>query len=191
MNFETKEIILKNGKMCQLTDLKQEYFEQLVKNYYSFFDEVDEDPDKLGTEVGILMIYHKNSYEEEKKWFYDKLLDIESDRERVRVAIVDGKPVGVVNIIKNKHIALNHIGEMGLSIIKEYRSLGIGRALMEDILRISAGWVKIACLEVFSENTKAYDLYKKLGFIEYGRLPDAIEMRGRSFENVEMYKKLV
>ena len=191
MNFGTKEVTLKDGRICQITDLKQEYFEQMVKNYYDLFDEVENDPSKLGSEVGVLITYYKRSYEEEKKWFSEKLLAIESDHERVRVAVVDGKPVGNVNMNKNKNVARNQIGEIGISVIKEYRNLGIGRALMEDIIRVSAGWVKLACLEVLSENVKAYNLYKKLGFVEYGRLPDGIELRGKSFESIYMYKKLV
>lgn len=191
MNFGTKEVTLKDGRICQITDLKQEYFEQMVKNYYDLFDEVENDPSKLGSEVGVLITYYKRSYEEEKKWFSEKLLAIESDHERVRVAVVDGKPVGNVNIDKSKNVARDQIGEIGISVIKEYRNLGIGRALMEDIIRVSAGWVKLACLEVLSENVKAYNLYKKLGFVEYGRLPDGIELRGKSFESIYMYKKLV
>lgn len=191
MNFGTKEIILKNGKPCQITDLKPEYFEQYVKNYYSFFDEVDKDPNKLGTEVGILITYYKPSYEEEKKWFAKKLIDIENDSTRIRIAIVDGKPVGMVEIKKYKNLYYSHIGDIGISIIKEYRNLGVGKALMEDILRISTGWVKIACLNPIAENIRAYNLYKKLGFIEYGRLPDGIELRGKSFEDIFMYKKLI
>ena len=189
MYFEPTSFKLKDGKEAEITDIKPEYREDMINNYFSYFDEVEKGESAYGSDIGILLSYTKESYEDEVEWFNKKLKKVESDEQIARVAIVDGHPVGLIDIRKGG-LGRKHIGELGIAIRKDYRGLGVGKALMEDALRLAKGWGKIATLALFEGNKSAYTLYKKLGFEEYGRLEDAMELRNKSLTEILMFKKL-
>ena len=50
--------------------------------------------------------------------------------------------------------------------------------------------LRIIDLEVFGKNIIGKNLYKKLGFIEYGRLPNALKRKGEYDDAILMYKKV-
>lgn len=50
--------------------------------------------------------------------------------------------------------------------------------------------LKIITLEVFANNPIAIPLYKKLGFQEYGSLPNGLKRQGEFSDSVLMYKKV-
>ena len=49
--------------------------------------------------------------------------------------------------------------------------------------------VKVLCLEVYSVSP-AVELYRRLGYAEYGRLPGGIRYRGGYVDAVSMYKRI-
>ncbi len=189
MYYEPIQVKLKNDVDAEITDIKPEYQNDMISNYFTVFDEIERGKSKYGSDVGILLSYTKESYEEEVAWFNKKLQKIENDEQIARVAVVAGHPVGLVDIRKGG-LGRRHMGEIGIFIRKDYRGMGVGKALMEDVLKLAKGWVKIAVLSVFEENKAAYNLYKKLGFEEYGRLEDAIELRNKKITEIWMYKRL-
>lgn len=70
---------------------------------------------------------------------------------------------------KHRHTAL-----LGISVRSTHRAHGVGEALM----RAAIDWaerdptLELMTLEVYAANTAGLNLYRKLGFTEYGRLPD-------------------
>ena len=88
-------------------------------------------------------------------------------------AFVDGKLVGSAgnSLIRNCDKMWNRV-EFGISILKGYWGLGIGDALTKSCIECAknAGFLQLE-LEVVSENENAIRLYKKHGFVEYGRNP--------------------
>lgn len=50
--------------------------------------------------------------------------------------------------------------------------------------------LKIITLEVFSLNILAQNLYKKFGFMEYGRLSGGIKYKNKFVDDILMYKKI-
>ena len=56
--------------------------------------------------------------------------------------------------------------------IKEYWGLGIGKAMMKACVQCAqnAGYQQLE-LEVVAENQRAENMYKSIGFVEYGRNP--------------------
>jgi len=50
--------------------------------------------------------------------------------------------------------------------------------------------LKVITLECFTTNTIAISLYQKLGFKEYGRLPQGLKRRGKFVDETLMYKKI-
>ena len=118
-------------------------------------------------------------------------------------AIKNKKAVHLLVFINNKLVAKSdinkmdktekHIGKLGISVKKDFRGEGLGKILIELILKEAKEkipGIKIVTLEVFSTNDIARNLYKKYGFIEYGMLPNGIS-RGEKFEDtVLMYKNI-
>ena len=101
------------------------------------------------------------------------------------------------SIIGNCHIDIDvgketrglHVGKLGLSIHKDYREEGIGSALFEQTKKEIAFMlpsVKMLMLEVFESNSIAQNLYRKLGFVETGRIPEGILYKGEYMDEIIM-----
>lgn len=86
-----------------------------------------------------------------------------------------------------------HVGIFGISVIKDFRGKGLGKLLMELILKEAKKEIpeiKIVTLGVYSTNDIARSLYEKLGFIEYGMLPNGITRDGKFEDTILMYKNI-
>lgn len=96
-----------------------------------------------------------------------------SDNEVELVAVVDGKIVGSAGVaaVGSRRKVL-HRARFGISILKEYWGMGIGRMLMESCIDCArrAGYTQLE-LEVVADNQRAVSLYRRAGFVEYGRNP--------------------
>lgn len=95
----------------------------------------------------------------------------DSENEIEILAEVDGKIVGTAGIEqRSPKVKLRHRSDFGISIDKEYWGLGIGRALTDACIECArkAGYEQIE-LEVVADNDRAVKLYKKVGFVEFGR----------------------
>ena len=110
----------------------------------------------------------------------------ESENELELLAIVDGQVVGTAGIdaVGTKY-KVAHRAEFGISVLKEYWGLGIGRALMEACIRCArdAGFVQLE-LSVVADNARAAAMYQRAGFAEYGRNPKGFRSRTAGFQEV-------
>jgi ribosomal protein S18 acetylase RimI-like enzyme len=155
--------------------------EAVVSNYYSYFDELAENP-----WLGILVSGDKPSLSDEAKWFADLYASILDGDCVAFVAVVDGSVVGLCEVRRRGRKAeLSHIGVLGISVRKGYRRMGIGEALIRRTLEERKAKFEVVTLEVFSNNTAAKRLYEKVGFKLYGRLPKAIK-RGDEYVDGEL-----
>ena len=102
------------------------------------------------------------------------------------IAFIDGKIAGMAGIgaVGTKH-KVKHRAEFGISILKEYWGLGLGRALTEACIQCArdAGYVQME-LNVVSENKRAISLYQNLGFAEFGRNPKGFLSRTSGFQEL-------
>ena len=71
-----------------------------------------------------------------------------------------------------------HRADFGISVLAAYWGLGIGSALTAACLDCArkAGYLQVE-LEAVSENESALNLYRKFGFVEYGRNPKGFRTR--------------
>ena len=96
-----------------------------------------------------------------------------SDNEVELVAIIGGQIVGSagVSAVRSRR-KVAHRARFGISILKEYWGMGIGRVLMEASIDCArqAGYTQLE-LEVVADNERAVSLYRRAGFEEYGRNP--------------------
>lgn len=78
------------------------------------------------------------------------------------IAFVNGKVAGTAGIEAiGAHYKVAHRAEFGISILKEYWGLGIGRALMEACIQCArtAGYAQLE-LDVVAENARAISMYQ-------------------------------
>ena len=98
--------------------------------------------------------------------------------------------VGSVSASSRERIA--HLGELAVSVSKKHWRLGIGEALMKEMIAFArqTGQPKTLYLGVRDGNDGAIALYHKLGFVEYGRFPGFFHINGQFEDELLMYKEL-
>ena len=137
-------------------------------------------------ETDYLLSYpEENSFdpEQEAHFLEEKT---KSPNEIEIIAFIDGKIAGMAGIgaVGTKY-KVKHRAEFGISILKEYWGLGLGRALTEACIQCArdAGYVQME-LNVVSENKRAISLYQNLGFAEFGRNPKGFLSRTSGFQEL-------
>lgn len=95
------------------------------------------------------------------------------------VAEVDGKVVGTVTLQRNPHRLRGHRAEVvSLVVHRPYEGQGIARRLMEECERYARSQ-DIQILELTCRGGEpAEQVYRRLGFHEFGRLPRAYRTMG-------------
>ena len=130
--------------------------------------------------------------EQEQDFLKEMLTAIENKKAVMLLAFSGETLIGISDISRRSGIH-SHIGSFGISIAKDFRGQGIGKLLMQKILAEAIATIpglSIIKLAVFSNNPVGINLYKKLGFIEYGRLPKGIQHRGEFVDDIFMYKPI-
>ena len=179
MKFEEK-IILKNGKEALLRngDAKD------AAAVYDVFVLTHAQTDYL------LSYPDENTFdtEQEAAFLAEKT---KSPNEIEIIAIVDGNIAGTAGIeaVGSKY-KVKHRAEFGISILKEYWGLGLGKALTNACIRCakSAGYEQLE-LNAVAENERAVSLYRSLGFEKFGRNPKGFKSRTSGFQEV-IYMRL-
>lgn len=135
--------------------------------------------------------------EEAKKW-----QTIEKEQEHLQKYYQDDNKLLLVTEIGGKIISMSdvecgprkrnqHIGQVGISILEDYRNIGLGTAVMQAMIDWAAahpGIEKLA-LGVWAANHPAIRLYDKMGFIEEGRKVREVKYADGSYDDcVLMYR---
>ncbi|MCP0913708.1 GNAT family N-acetyltransferase [Legionella sp. 27cVA30] len=91
------------------------------------------------------------------------------------LGVIAGEIVGVLTIIRGSKPRLQRIGELGVTVLKKYWRLGIGKLLVHEGLKfaLEKGIVKIN-LSVNINNVAAILLYLSLGFEIEGKIKKAV-----------------
>lgn len=177
-----KRVILKNGVEAELRSAAVSDAEAVLDNFNQAHAETD-----------FLL-----SYPGEKTFTVaeeaDFLREKEESPDEVEIAaFIDGRIAGTAGINSVGHREkIQHRAEVGISILQEFWGLGIGRALMEACIECAenAGYSQLE-LSVVADNQRAYALYEKLGFCEFGRNPRGFRSRtGEYQELVDMRLEL-
>lgn len=175
-----KVVKLKNGRECQLRSGTESDGEAVLDNFILTHEETD-----------YLLTYpDENSLDvmDERRYLKEKL---ESEREIEIIAVVGNEVAGTAGIEAiGKTYKVRHRADFGISIAKKFWGLGIGEALAKACIECAkaAGYVQLE-LNVVADNEKAMSLYKKLGFVEYGRNPKGFNSRTEGFQEI-VYMRL-
>lgn len=168
-------ITLKNGMECCLRNGTECDAQAVLDNFNLTHEETD-----------YLLTYPDETHFDliqESQFLKEKR---ESENEIEIVAVVDNIVVGTAGIeaIGEKY-KIRHRAEFGISIAKEFWGLGIGRALTKACIECArtAGYIQLE-LNVVADNASAISMYKKIGFVEYGRNPKGFLSRVTGFQEV-------
>lgn len=169
------EITIKNGQKCIIRNGTFEDGPEVSTFFTTTHGETD-----------YLLSYPEESTRDDEKQSNYLKETTESDREIELLAIVDGKVVGMAgfNAIGSKY-KVRHRAEFGITVSKNYWGQGIGKAIMNACIKCAkeAGYIQLE-LDVVADNTRAIELYKKLGFIEFGRNPKGFQSKYSGFQEL-------
>lgn len=102
-----------------------------------------------------------------------------SDENFVLGAFVNDRLIGIVGFFRSPEEKTRHKGRIwGVYVKSEHRGKGFGRALMEELLRLTRlqPGLEQVTLAVGNGQAAARKLYLELGFQVYGREPQAIKV---------------
>lgn len=126
-----------------------------------------------------------------------KQMNIKMDKviknEAVMLLVLFGNKIIGIGDITMQERTSSHVGVFGLTIAKNFRNEGIGRLLMELVLKEAIKNIKqlrIVTLGIFEGNSIAREMYKKFGFIVSGRMPEGIKYKNKFIDHIFMYKKI-
>lgn len=179
MNYN-RTIILSNGVECCLRNGTERDGQAVYENFNLTHGQTDY----------LLSYPEENSFDAARQSQVLKEKS-ESENEIELVAVVDNAVVGTAGIEAiGKKYKVRHRAEFSISVAKEFWGLGIGHALMTACIECarSAGYIQLE-LNVVAENIRALSMYKKAGFVEYGRNPKGFCSRTAGFQEV-IYMRL-
>jgi len=108
-------------------------------------------------------------------------------------AFEDARLVGMVGFYRENALKLRHKGYIvSMYVLPEYRSRGIARALLIEAIDRAKRLpdLKQISLGVVVTQATAKRLYESLGFVTYGREPDAVKIGEQYFAEEFMLLKL-
>lgn len=174
MTFE-KTVSLKDGRSCLLRNGTAADGQAVLEVFNRTHEETDY----------LLTYSDENSFTVSQEGdFLQKQTDSANAIEII--AVVDGVVAGTAGIdalgMRDK---IKHRAVFGIAIAKAFWGLGIGKYLMEACMECArkAGYIQLE-LEVVAENERAVEMYKKAGFIEYGRNPKAFRLRTGEYQEL-------
>jgi L-amino acid N-acyltransferase YncA len=136
--------------------------------------------------------------EEDRAFLKEDLLDreevetwldgIDSGRETVIVAVVDGRIVGTAVLKRQRHGWARHVGEVRIVAEPAFRRRGLGQVLAETIFDLAQkGGLEKIMAEMVSDGLGPIRVFKRLGFRTEAVLNDQVEDRhGRKHDLLVM-----
>lgn len=166
---------------------------KLLPNDLKRVKEFQKNINSLIKEEAMLLLKNPKSIKEEQEFLKDTLKKIKNKKVICVVAECNDKIIGLsdMEILKERS---DHMANFGISIINGFRGMGLGKAMMEEIIRLAGTDLKpkpkIIKLTVFETNLPAIKLYKKMGFKKVARIPDELQYRGKLVTHLVMLKYL-
>ncbi len=177
--IESEKHKLRNGKILTLRKHKMSDLKDFIKLINGL---VDED--------AMILMNKKITEAEEIKWLRNKIKFNNNGTEVSFVGEIDGHVIGAVDMSIGK-LRRSHVGQIGISIANGYRDLGIGRIMLECIIKhAKQKQLKLLTLDVFSNNKRALHLYKSIGLKIAGEIPGALKYKKRYENEIIMFMNI-
>jgi len=140
----------------------------------------------------ILFQGEQNTLKQEKTYLRSLLKKIKEQKAIYLLVFHDDMVIGGSDLTM-KEKAEQHVGSFGISVAREFRGQGIGKLLMNLVLKEANTHLqnlRICVLGVFSDNDLAASMYQKFGFIQYGKLPKGLKHKDCYVDHIFMYKNM-
>ena len=174
-----KTIALKDGRTCIIRNGTEEDGQELLDVFLATHAQTE-----------YLLTYpEESSFTAEQEAAFLKM-KTESPDEIELIAIVDGKVTASAGIsCPNRRVKTKHRSEFGISVDRAYWGLGIGYALTQACIECArnAGCLQLE-LAAVAENESALSLYRKAGFVEYGRNPRGFRTRSGRWQELVLMR---
>ena len=110
-------------------------------------------------------------------------------------AYVENVLAGVVSFVRDgeEREKLRHKGMLStMYVLKEFRGHGIARELLDELIKRvkTIPGIEQINLIVVSSNSKAKQLYEKIGFEKFGTEPNSIKWKGKYYAEDQMVLRL-
>ncbi|HMF56780.1 MAG TPA: GNAT family N-acetyltransferase [Pyrinomonadaceae bacterium] len=104
------------------------------------------------------------------------------------VAEVENEIVSMLSFSCGRRPRQRHAGELGISVRQEFWGTGVGRCLMEILIEWARKNSSIRKLNLLvrADNNRAIALYRKLGFLEEGRITRETQIDGKFYDTLFM-----
>jgi RimJ/RimL family protein N-acetyltransferase len=175
---------LKNGKPVVV----RQAISEDTSAYLVYIDRVFQDDRFFGT-----------TYEESKQWQTPEKIQERITKHQdphhgfILIAVADDKMVGLADIARGEKLRTRHIGGIGISILSEYRGLGLGTVMMRSLIEWASNDAVLEklTLGVYSDNPAAMQLYKKMNFQEEGRQSRQMKSADGSYKDLILMYRFV
>ena len=182
-----RRFTLASGKKVTLRALRWEDLDGLLMFINSLVNE------KQGDKKSTLYtgFDRKVTREEEVEWLAQTLVATEGETVINMVADIDGKIVANGDVTRGRYKDTHHHGHLGLTMISKYRGQGIGRRMIEALVRESrSAGLKALDAEFLADNETARRAYEKAGFKQAGIIPHKVFRNGIYFDGLVMAREL-
>lgn len=175
-----KTVTLKDGKKAVIRPLHKDDSPKKLADYINAI--IDENT--------FLSMDKKVTVKEESEWLKKKLRKMKEKSCFTILAFVDGDIAGNCRIERGLFKERGN-AEIGISVSKRFRGLGLGDALLEEIIRLGRSQMKPKriFLTVMGINKVGLSLYRKHGFEQIAVLPGWMKHRGKYVDKVYMELK--
>lgn len=117
------------------------------------------------------LLFGKNEFRltvEQEREYIKNIND--NDNALMLLGIINNKIISVSQVNASNRKRISHNSELAISVKKEYWGMGIGSAIMEELIDFAKNnnTIKTISLGVKASNKKAQHIYEKLGFKEVG-----------------------
>ena len=141
----------------------------------------------LVDEKAEIYITQKFTREKEAEWLLKALSRLEKDEQFFLVAEVNKKVVASSDFQIKSGDQEHRVGAIGIVVKNVYRNLGIGTEIMKTLLEQAALFgLRTMTVNVLATNKRAIHVYKKVGFVESGLVPEKHFRQGRLIDEVVM-----
>lgn len=173
MEFATKEITLKNGKIAVLR-------RPVIADAAALVEYLR----VTATETDFLLRYPEEctmTVTQEEAYLRNSL---EDSNQIMILCEVDGELAGNCNMNRYNRIKTRHRASIGIALTKAYWGQGIGTAMFTELIRLAKGeGITQLELEVLEDNTRGIALYQKMGFRVAAEHPNAIRRKDGTLVN--------
>jgi RimJ/RimL family protein N-acetyltransferase len=159
--YNNMELLLKNNQILTIREAKADDARELN----DFMRAIIVETEQFGLELDEF-----NMTDEQQEFTIGMFL--KADNAILIVATLDNKIVGNLSFRAGGTKKFRHVGELGVQVLKQYWGLGIGKELINFLIKWAkeSGIIKKISLRVRTDNDNAISLYRKLGFQQEGIL---------------------